>query len=116
MVGVGPGIEPFGREHRMLRRLHHGRLAGAVGEFNEPLDPQQIVAAVLRQSAEGAGEVEPADRSPERDGKGSDAVTVGVRCGAPEDSLSPGGAEGWGEGAGRRYIAGTLTRPRLRLG
>src|SRR3954463_8008854 len=61
LVGIGPGIEPFGREHRMLRRLHDGRPIRAVGEAHKALDPQQIVAALLRQPAESARKVEPAD-------------------------------------------------------
>ena len=32
LVGIGPGIEPFRREHRVLRRLHDRRPVRAVGE------------------------------------------------------------------------------------
>ena len=78
MVVIGPIGEPFRREHRVLRRLDDRRLARTVGEFDEALDPQQIVAAVLRQPAEGAGEIKPADRPVEGDGEGGDAVAVGV--------------------------------------
>ena len=81
LVGVGPGVEPFRREHRVLRRLHDGRPVRAVGEAHEALDPQQIVAAVLRQPAERAREIEAADRAVEDDREGRDAVGVG-RLGA----------------------------------
>jgi len=34
----------------------------AVGELDDALDPQEVVATVARQTAESAGEIEPADR------------------------------------------------------
>ena len=37
LVGIGPGIEPFRREHRVLRRLHDRRPVRAVGEAHEAL-------------------------------------------------------------------------------
>ena len=49
-VGVGPGVEPFRREHRVLRRLHDGRAVGAVGEGDEAFDPQQVGAAVAARA------------------------------------------------------------------
>jgi hypothetical protein len=61
IVVVGPCVEPFGREHRVLRRLDDGRAPGTVGKRHDALDPQQIVAAVLRQSTERTGKIEPVD-------------------------------------------------------
>ena len=78
LVGIGPLIEPFGHEHRMLRRLYNSRPVRPIGKAHEPFNPQQIVAAVLREAAESAREIEPADRTVENDGEGRDAV--GVIC------------------------------------
>ena len=77
LIGIGPGIEPFRREHRVLRRLHDSRPVRPVGEAHQPLDAQQIVAAVLREPAERAREIEAADRAVEDDREGRDAVGVG---------------------------------------
>ena len=83
MVGIGPVGEPFRREHRVLRRLDDRRPLRAVGERDDALDPQQIGAARLRQPAERAGEIEPADRAFEDDRKGGDAVRMGCLASAP---------------------------------
>ncbi len=85
LVGIGPGIEPFRREHRVLRRLHDCRPVGTIGKAHEALDAQQVVAAVVSQPAERAREIEPADRAAEDDRVGRDAVGVrrlgvGLKC------------------------------------
>src|ERR1051325_1982379 len=81
-VLVRPVVEPFRREHRVLRPLDHCRALRPVGESNEPLHPQKIVAAVLRQPAERAGEIEPAYATVKDDRESSDAMRV-RRCLAP---------------------------------
>ena len=73
-VIVGPVVEPFGREHRVLRRLHDRRPAGPVGKLDDALDAQQVGAALAGKPAERAGEVEAARRPAEDGGKGGDAV------------------------------------------
>jgi hypothetical protein len=115
-VGIRPVIEPFRREHRVLRRLHDGRSAGPVGELDDAFDAQQVVAAVARQPAEGTGEFEPPDRAFQRDGKHGDSMAVRMLDGAAKYPLSPAGGEGWGEGATGRGTADTLTLARLRRG
>src|SRR5438067_8319419 len=76
LIVVGPAVEPFRREHRVLRRLDDGRPSGAVGKLDDALDAQQIVAAVARQPAEGAGKIEAADLALQSDSEYSDAVAV----------------------------------------
>src|ERR1051326_6636791 len=42
MVAVRPAIEPFRREHRVLRSLHDRWAARPIGEFDDAFDAQQI--------------------------------------------------------------------------
>ena len=76
MVAVRPAVEPFRREHRVLRGLHDRWAARPVGEFDNAFDAQQIAAVVARQPAQGAGEIETADGTLEGYGEDSDVVTV----------------------------------------
>src|SRR4051812_14540270 len=109
-VFVRPGIEPFRREHRVLRRLYDGRPVRPVCKTNETLDAQEVVAPVLRETAQRAREVQTADRAVEHDRECRDAV--GVRRFAPGHSLSPIGGEGRGEGATGAWYPRTPARPR----
>src|SRR5205823_5856333 len=76
MVRIRPAVEPFRREHRVLRGLHDCRSAGAIDEFDKAFDAQQIAAAVARQTAQGAREIEAADGALKGDGEHRDAVRV----------------------------------------
>src|SRR3984893_3865173 len=76
-VLVGPRVEPFRREHRMLCRLHHCRPLGPVGKAHDPLDSEQVGAALASESAQRAGEVETAEITFKNQTKGVDAVSVG---------------------------------------
>src|SRR5439155_15192351 len=87
MVVVGPAVEPLRREHRVLRRLDDGRASRAVGELDDALDPQQIIAAVARQPAERAREIEAADLALQSDSEYRDAVAVRMCAAKPPPVL-----------------------------
>src|SRR5215471_5086352 len=76
-VVVGPVVEPFGREHRMLSRLHDSRALRAVGKAHDPLDAKQVGSALAGETPQSARKIEAADLAFEDDGKGVDAVRVG---------------------------------------
>ncbi len=77
LVGVGPVVEPLRRKHRMLGRLHDGWPLRPVGEAHDPLDPQQVGAALASEAAQSAGEVQPTQCSFEDHAESIDAVGVG---------------------------------------
>ena len=58
---IRPGVEPFGREHRVLRRLDERRLVVAVAERDNAFDAQQIAAMGAGKRAQRLGEIEPGD-------------------------------------------------------
>ena len=74
VILVRPVVEPLRREHRMLSRLHHSRPLRTVGEAHDPLDPQQIGAALAGEASQSAGEVEPTQGSFEDHTESIDAV------------------------------------------
>ena len=102
LILIGPIVEPFRGEQRVLCRLHDGRMLGPVGKAYDPFDPQQVVAALAGQPAERAGEIEPADLTREHQCKGVDAMGVG------SDRL--------GRDAGRRRPRGDAEQHRARVG
>ena len=75
-VAVGPIVEPFGREHRVLRRLNQSRLIIAVGKGDDAFDPQQIAAASPGKRAQRPREIEPRHRALQHDREGVDAVAM----------------------------------------
>ena len=74
---VGPIVEPFRREHCVLRGLHDSRVLGTVGKAHDPLDSKKVVAALTGEPAERAGEIETADVAAKHHPEGVDAVSVG---------------------------------------
>src|SRR5437868_4499286 len=76
MVRIRPAVEPFRREHRVLRGLHDCRPARPVGEFDKAFDAQQIAAVVACQPAQSAREIEAARRFPQLQREDADPVTV----------------------------------------
>ncbi len=72
----GPVVEPFGREHCMLGGLHNRWAVRQIGKAHNPLDPEQVGAALARQAAERAGKVETARRCFENHPERVDAVGV----------------------------------------
>ena len=47
MVRIRPAVEPFRREHRVLRGLHDRRPARPIREFDKAFDAQQIFPTQL---------------------------------------------------------------------
>ena len=76
VIGIRPIVEPFRREHRMLSGLYDSWAPGPVGELDNALDAQQIVAAITRQPAESAGKIEPGRRLVQLQCEDADAVAV----------------------------------------
>src|SRR6266581_677663 len=70
----------------MLRRLHDRRPLGSVGKAHDPLDPEQIAAALAGQPAERPGKIEPADLAAEHQSESVDAMGMG---GAAARALMP---------------------------
>ena len=58
-IRVGPGGEQHRRMKEVLHAVQHDRLLGAVGERDDRLQPQQIVAAHRCQRIEPAGQRAP---------------------------------------------------------
>src|SRR5207248_636140 len=76
VIGIRPIVEPFRREHRMLSGLYDSWAPGPVGELDNALDAQEIVAAITRQPAERAGKIEPGRRLVQLPCEDADAVAV----------------------------------------
>src|SRR5215470_194187 len=89
MIGIRPIVTPFRREHRMLRGLHDGRAAKAIGEFDDAFDTQEVVTAVTRQAAQRAGKIEAGGRLPQLEREDAYAVAVRVRRGVTFTQLLP---------------------------
>src|SRR5260221_4547049 len=85
---VGPALEPEPLLDGVLGALDHRRPLGPVGERDQALDPQQVLAVRQRQAAERFREIEPADRALEHDGVDRDAMAVrGKRLGCRRHDL-----------------------------
>ena len=76
VILVGPVLEPFRREHRVLSCLHHSRPLRAIGEAHDPFDPQQVGAALAGEAAQSAGKIETAQLAFENHAESIDAVGV----------------------------------------
>ena len=81
-----------------------------------PLTRKQIVAAVLRQAAERAGEIEAADRAVEDDRKGGDAVRMRRLGPPPSHGFAAGPSLPRKQGRVVRRNSGSLPRRRGRVG
>ena len=82
VIAVRPVRQPARRIHRVLHGMDGGRPAVAVGECDQALHAQQILAVLAGQPAQRHGELEPGHRPLQAEQSERDAVGMD-RLGAP---------------------------------